>query len=77
MTHEMLKRSVIPQTKAFFGYVDVGEQGEWVGGVRAEGEYKRSVLALSPKSEFKGSLKWLANMGAISKEQAMLSSDAI
>jgi hypothetical protein len=70
MTHEMLKRSVIQQTKAFFGYVDI-RGGEWIGGDRAEEHYRQSVLARAPKKPFEASLKWLAEMGAIDGAQAI------
>lgn len=69
LTHEMLKRSVIQETKAFFGYISLGGEGTWIG-EQQEAEYKRSVLSLSPKKPFEASLLWLVQMDAITREQS-------
>ena len=69
LTHELLKRRVLEDVKAFFGYSDLFGDGVWLLGPSGEESYRASVLSLSPKKPFEASLLWLQDMGAINADQ--------
>jgi hypothetical protein len=65
LTHELIKRSVLEQTKGFFGKSLLDDT--WFYG---EADYRKSVLDMVPGKPFRGSLLWLVDMNAISRAQA-------
>ncbi|PPH96028.1 hypothetical protein C5C56_15470 [Rathayibacter sp. AY1D1] len=69
MTHEMIKKSVIDDVKAFYGYVKLDEVGVWSNGDAGKEAYRRNVLDLAPKKVFDASLLWLRAADAVTSEQ--------
>jgi hypothetical protein len=65
LTHEMIKRVVIDNVKAF--YLRGADQS---GLIYDEDAYKTKVLDLDPKSRVRASVLWLVSMNAITPEQA-------
>src|SRR5262245_7056679 len=65
LTHELIKRAVLEQTKGFFGKSLLDDT--WLNG---EDDYNRSVLVRAPRDAFKASLLWLVDMEAITNDQA-------
>lgn len=65
LIHEMIKSSVLDDLKGFYGHNPLAA-GEWFWGGE---KYRTEVLELAPKSEFRASLLWLEQAGALTAEQ--------
>lgn len=65
LVHEMIKSSVLDDLKGFYGQNPL-EKGQWLWG---DENYRAEVLALAPKNEFRASLLWLEEAGALTSEQ--------
>lgn len=65
LVHEMIKSCVLDDLKGFYGQ-DPLEKGQWLWG---DESYRTEVLALAPKKEFRASLLWLEEAGALTSEQ--------
>lgn len=65
LVHEMIKSSVLDDLKSFYGHNPLAA-GSWFWG---DERYRTEVLALAPKREFRASLLWLEQAGALTAEQ--------
>ncbi|MBL0003080.1 MAG: hypothetical protein IPP00_03525 [Actinomycetales bacterium] len=69
VTHELIKRNVLDEVKAFYGYSRPLGDPVWITGPEGRAAYERAVIALDPRSPFRASLLWLVNSEAIAPEQ--------